>query len=136
MKTVGKNIEKYDLLVNHNSCKTESNIIINGLNLSGNLYFTVSTYIPFGNKFCVANQQNRIVNLTNNECVIKPKLLIVEVDVIANHSALIGGFKDEELFYMQRLGLDKTLASKLLIEGFLKQKITEKLANKFNKYWR
>lgn len=136
LKTVCKNNEKYDIVVNHNNKNTTSDIITNGVNISGNLYFTVTSYVSNGNKSCVVNQQNRIINLTDKECLIRPNLLIDEVDVIANHSALIGSFKDEELFYMQRLGIDKTMANKLLIEGFIKNKINKTLANHFKKYWR
>lgn len=136
LKTVCKNNEKYDIVVNHNNKNTTSDIITNGVNISGNLYFTVTAYVSNGNKNCVVNQQNRIINLTDKECLIRPNLLIDEVDVIANHSALIGSFKDEELFYMQRLGIDKTMANKLLIEGFIKNKINKTLANHFKKYWR
>lgn len=136
LKTVCKNNEKYDIVINHNNIKTESNIITNGVNISGNLYFTVTSYVPKGIKKCIVNQQNRIINLTDNECLIRPNLLIDEVDVIANHSALIGSFKDEELFYMQRLGIDIATANKLLIEGFIKSKINKNLANHFKKYWR
>lgn len=136
LKTVGKNSEKYDFIINHNFPKTISDITTNGLNISGNMYFNITTCILKGMKNCVANQNNRIINLTNNECTIRPNLLIDEVDVIANHSALIGTFKDEELFYMQRLGLSIDKASKLLIEGFIKNKINNKLANYFKKYWR
>lgn len=136
LKTVCKNNEKYDIVINHNNIKTESNIVTNGVNISGNLYFTVTSYVPKGIKKCIVNQQNRIINLTDNECLIRPNLLIDEVDVIANHSALIGSFKDEELFYMQRLGIDIATANKLLIEGFIKSKINKNLANHFKKYWR
>lgn len=136
LKTVAKKLEKYDLLINHNAAKTQSYITTNGLNISGNIYFTVTTYVPNGNKECFADQQNRIINLVNNECVIKPNLLIEEVDVTANHSALVGGFKDDELFYMQRLGIDKQTATKLLIEGFLKNKVADKLSDNYKKYWR
>ena len=136
LKTVSKSLEKYDLLINHNKLNTTSNIVTNGLNISGNLYFTVTTYVPNGIKNCICNQQNRIINLVDKECVIKPNLLIEEVDVTANHSALIGSFKDDEIFYMQRLGISKEDANKLLIEGFLKSKIDNKLALEFKKYWR
>ena len=136
LKTVCKNVEKYDIVVNHNCKNTESNIITNGVNISGNLFFTVTSYVPNGNKNCIVNQQNRIINLTDKECLIRPNLLIDEVDVIANHSALIGSFKDEELFYMERLGIDQNTANKLLIEGFIKNKINKNLANYFKKYWR
>lgn len=136
LKTVSKNTEKYDFVINHNEKNTISDIITNGLNISGNLHIMVSTLIPNGKKNCIANQQNRIINLTEKECTIKPNLLIEEVDVTANHSALIGNFKDEEIFYLQRLGISKESASKLLIEGFLKSKISEKIATIFKKYWR
>ena len=136
LKTVCKNNEKYDIVVNHNNKNTTSDIITNGVNISGNLYFTVTSYVSNGKKNCVVNQQNRIINLTDKECLIRPNLLIDEVDVIANHSALIGSFRDEELFYMQRLGINKTMANKLLIEGFIKNKINKTLANHFKKYWR
>ena len=116
--------------------KTISDITTHGVNISGNLYFNVTTYIPKGMVSSVTNQNNRIINLTNNECTIRPNLLIDEYDVIANHSALIGSFKDEEIFYMQRLGIDKNTANKLLIEGFLKSKLNNTLSNNFKKYWR
>lgn len=136
LKTVSKNTEKYDFVINHNAKKTNSNIITNGLNLSGKISFVVTTLVLKGMKDSVANQQNRIINLTENECKIKPNLLIEELDVIANHSALVGSFKDEEIFYMQRLGIDKKTSQKLLIEGFIKNNITIKNANILKKYWR
>ena len=136
LKTIGKNIEKYDFVINHNSCNTNSDITTHGVNLNGNIYFNVTTYISKGKKNCVANQSNRIINLCNNECTIRPNLLIDEVDVIANHSALIGSFKDDEIFYLERLGFDKNTANKLLMEGFLKSKIPFSLAKYYKKYWR
>jgi Fe-S cluster assembly scaffold protein SufB len=136
LKTVSKDNEKYDFVINHYNKETVSDITTHGVNINGNLYFNVTTYIPKGNIKSVANQNNRIINLTNNECVIRPNLLIDEYDITANHSALIGSFKDDEIFYMQRLGLDRKTANKLLIEGFLKSKLNTTLANNFKKYWR
>lgn len=136
LKTVCKSVEKYDFVINHNSKNTISDIITNGVNISGNLYFNVTTYIPNGSSGSIANQNNRIINLVDNECLIRPNLLIDEYDVSANHSALIGNFKDEEFFYIQRLGLDLNSAKKLLIKGFLKNKLNDKLSSNFKKYWR
>ena len=136
LKTVSNNTEKYDVIVNHNNYKTESDITSNGVNLNGKLYFNINTHILKNMKKCIANQNNRIINLTDNECAIRPNLLIDEEDVIANHSALIGSFKDEEIFYMQRLGINKDEAVKLLMEGFIKNKISSKLADIYKKYWR
>ena len=136
LKTAGIYVEKYDILVNHNKNNTVSNITTNGLNVDGNIYFTVSAYVPQGKKNCICNQQNRIINLAQKECVIKPNLLIEDVDTTANHSALIGNFTDEELFYIQRLGIDKNTAVKLLIEGFIKNGIDDKLVKNLKRYWR
>lgn len=138
LKTVSKNLEKYNIDINHNFKNTSSNIITNGLNISsGKLSFIVSTYIKNKITGCFANQQNRIINLTNNNCKIQPNLLIDEQDVIANHSALIGGFKDEELFYLKRLGINNDDATKLLINGFLLNKADKSLIEQlFSKYWR
>lgn len=136
LKTVCTSLEKYDFIINHNYDNTESDITTHGINLSGNLYFNINTHVLNNRKNCVANQNNRIINLTDQECMIRPNLLIDEVDVEANHSALIGNFKDEEMFYLQRLGLDKEKTTKLLIEGFLKNKIEKKYFNILKKYWR
>jgi len=136
LKTVSKNSEKYDFVINHNESNTVSDIVTHGVNISGNLYFNVTSYVPKGNSGCVVDQNNRIINLSCNDCVIRPNLLIDEYDVVANHSALIGTFKDDEIFYMQRLGIDRETANKLLIEGFLKSKINNTLSNNFKKYWR
>lgn len=136
LKTVSKNLEKYDFAIHHNASNTNSDITANGVNVNGNLYFTVTTFIPKGKKSCIANQNNRIINLVDKDCMIRPNLLIDEVDVTANHSALIGSFKDEELFYIERLGISKEVAIKLLVEGFIKNKLPNKLANHFKRYWR
>ncbi len=136
LKTASNDIEKYDILVNHNKDNTVSNVITNGLNVSGNIYFTVSAYVPKGKKNCICDQQNRIINLAQKECTIKPNLLIEDVDTTANHSALIGSFTDEEIFYIQRLGIDRNTALKLLIEGFIKNNIEEKLVKNLKRYWR
>ena len=109
LKTVSKGVEKHSLSIYHNSINTG----------------------------CFANQQNRIINLTSNNCKIQPNLLIDEQDVEANHSALIGGFRDEEMFYLKRLGINHDDALKLLISGFLLNKVDKNLiVLLFSKYWR
>jgi Fe-S cluster assembly protein SufD len=90
---------------------------------------------------CVANQHNRIINLTNNTCEIKPNLYIDSFDIEAAHSALIGKFSDEEMFYIQSRGIDYNNALKLLVNGFLTSDINnKKIINDINKcidkFWR
>ena len=141
-KTISNDKETYDYYIYHNYKNTESNIKNNGVCINnGNIIYQVSTFIPKDNIECIANQNNRIINLTNNKCEIKPNLYIDCNDVEASHSALIGKFSDEEMFYMQSRGLDPDTALKLLINGFLSSDITDKyILNKINKnikkYWR
>lgn len=138
LKTVSYNLEKYDINTFHNAKKTSSNIITNGLNIDkGKLNLIVTTNIKKGYSGCVANQANRIINLTNNHCKIQPNLLIDEYDVTANHSALIGSFSEQELFYLKRLGISHIEALGLLTKGFMLSKIDSKLGEQlFSKYWR
>ena len=140
LKTISKMHEKYNFLVYHNAKKTVSDIINNGVNIKdGSLEFNVSTFIPNGIKKCDASQSGRIINETSNECVIKPNLFIDENDVTANHSALIGTFSEDEIFYLMSRGLDKRESQRLLTKGFLLNGITyykETLENIINKYWR
>lgn len=141
-KTISNSSENYEVIVNHKASKTESNIINHGVNIdNGNLVFTVSSYIPNGVKGCIANQINRIINLTTNKCIINPNLFIDEEDVIANHAALIGKFSDEEMFYIQSRGIDYKNALNLLIKGFLisnieSDKIKDILLDFIDENWR
>ena len=141
IKTISKNDEQYDMMVYHNAKNTESDFINRGVNIKdGKLNFNVSSFVPKDNIGCNVNQSNRIINLTNNECIIKPNMYIDCFDVTANHSALVGGFKDYEMFYLQSRGIKLEDSLNLLIHGFLVSElpdsIKENLKEKFNKYWR
>ena len=141
-KTIRTSKEKYDITVYHNQSNTESYIKNNGVALKdGKIKFNVSSFVPNGNKECQVDQVNRIINLTKNKCEIDPNLYIDEYDVNASHSALIGKFSDEEMFYLESRGINKTDALKLLIKGFILSNIEiEELKNQINekieKYWR
>ena len=140
LKTVSKNYEKYNFLVYHNAKDTVSDIRNNGVNiLDGVLEFNVSGFVSNGTTGCDINQSGRIINLTNNTCTIKPNLFIDEEDVVANHSALIGTFSSDELFYLMSRGIDEKEAMLLLTKGFLLKNISyykEKLEEIIYKYWR
>lgn len=141
-KTICTTTEKYDFMIYHKENNTISNIKNNGVNINeGKLNYQVSTFIPKNIKGAIANQFNRIINLTDNKCEIKPNLYIDSYDISANHSALIGKFSDEEMFYLKSRGIDEDSAIKLLINGFLLSGIESKEINKkiikiINKYWR
>lgn len=139
LKTISTNQEKYDLMVYHNQNETESLITNHGVNLDkGILNFNVSGFVPKGKKSCALNQNNQIINLTNEKCTIKPNLFIDENDVIANHSAHIGKCNDQELIYLMSRGITIENAQNLLIQGFLKKGLNnqELIHLKLEKYWR
>lgn len=143
LKTIAEKEENYDILTYHNASNTTSIINPNGVNIKeGKIKFNVSSFVPKGKIKCDAEQNNKIINLTNNECIINPNLYIDEYDVKANHSAWIGSFKEEELFYLESRGINKTDATKLLIKGFLtnkldiKEKELENIKNIIDEYWR
>lgn len=141
LKTISNDKEKYDIIINHNSKYTKSDIINNGVNIeSGMLDFNVSSIVPENMDKCYVNQNNRIINLTENKCSISPNMYIDCYDVVANHSAFIGTFKDEEMFYLQSRGISQLDATKLLIRGFLISELDEEEKETYNKiidkYWR
>lgn len=140
LKTISKKYEKYNFLVYHNAKNTVSNIVNNGVNiLDGELEFNVSGFVPKGICGCDINQSGRIINMTENLCTIKPNLFIDEEDVMANHSALIGTFSADEIFYLMSRGISKKDSENLLTKGFLLNGVTyykETLEEIINKYWR
>lgn len=143
LKTISEKEEAYDIITYHNASNTTSVINPNGVNIKeGKLKFNVSSFVPKGKIKCDASQNNKIINLTTNECIINPNLYIDEYDVVANHSAWIGSFKEEEIFYLQSRGINKEEATKLLIKGFLTSKLEiteeelENIKNIIDEYWR
>ncbi len=141
IKTVSSGAEQYDMMVYHNAKNTVSNLINEGVNIdNGNLSFNVSSFVSKDNSGCTVDQNNRIINLTNNECLIKPNMYIDCFDVTANHSAFVGAFKDIELFYLQSRSIPYQEALKLLINGFLISNLPSKMQDDFKvvaeQYWR
>lgn len=141
-KTIANNKETYDYNIVHESSNTISNIRNNGVCIkNGIITYQVSSFVPKDIVGCSVNQSNRIVNLTDNKCEIMPNLYIDSSDVSAAHSALIGKFSDEEMFYIQSRGIDYNNAIKLLISGFLtsdisNKKILKEINKNIERYWR
>lgn len=142
LKTIAVDVEDYDILTYHNCSNSISNINTNGVCINdGLIKFNVSSFIPKGIKGCDASQNNKIINLTDNLCVIKPNLYIDEYDVVAEHAAWIGGFDRNELFYLMSRGICQSDALKLLINGFLTSGLDiddneySLITKKINEYW-
>lgn len=142
-KSINSEKNKYNLVINHNAKNTNSDVINNGINiLNGQTHFDITGYVPKNIINCCLNQVNQIINFNKNKCQINPILLIDENDVIANHSAFIGEFSEEQLFYLQSRGIKYEDAIKLLIKGFMLANLKLNSDNigtiesKINEYWR
>ena len=105
----------------HNAKKTDSNVYNFAVTKDlGSVTFDVTSKVLKGMKNLVVNQESKIISLnSSNNNKINPILLIDEFDAIAKHSAFIGKFKDQEVFYMQSRGIKKKDAYDLLLKGFL-----------------
>lgn len=137
LKTLATNDHKYDMFIYHNAKNTISNIINNGINVDGSIIFNITGIVYNNISGCEINQANRIVTFNDKKCIITPKLLIDENDVIANHSALIGKFSEDEIFYLQSRGIDYNTAIRLLVKGLLLENTNDERLNKIiEKYWR
>ena len=137
LRTISTGNQKFDCLVYHNFDNTVSHINNSGVNmLEGILNFRETGMVYNGIKNCIVNQNSRILTLNNNKCTISPNLLIEEDQVEANHSAMIGSFNKEEMFYLQSRGITEEDATNLLVKGFLKQENNHEMIDQIiEKYW-
>lgn len=106
--------------INHNNKKTISNAFNHGVNVTNNkLIFNITGNVKKNIEGCICNQENQIINLSDGKSTILPNLLIDNYDVVSTHSAYIGKFKDNILFYLMSRGLSIQKANELLIKSLL-----------------
>ena len=118
--TLTFNNQKYVININHNNKGTISNVINHGVVMNDSeLLFEVNSTVKKGNKASKLNQESKIIVMSSNNSIIKPNLFIDEYDVDAVHSATIGKFRKDEIFYLMTKGLTEKDAISLLIKGFL-----------------
>lgn len=137
--TINYDDHKYKIDVNHNNSKTISNTYNHGINVFDNkLDFDITGNVLNKSGKCECNQKNQILNISDGKSTILPKLLIDNFDVISSHSAYIGKFKDEILFYLMSRGISEKVSYDLLIKSFLvngcdNTELIEKLEKEINK---
>ncbi len=118
--TVNNKDNYFNIKVYHMCSNTYSNLVNHGVNTgSSKLCFRVDGIIPKDIKNSVCNQDNKIMNLKKGKSTIEPNLIVDSYDSVANHSAYIGNFKDEVLFYLNSRGISTEKAVRMLILGFL-----------------
>lgn len=109
---------KFELI--HNNADTYSELHNHGINNSKEgLKLYVDAIINSSAVNSVTKQENKIINTNSGESNIYPNLLVNIDEVDASHSAYIGDFDKEAIFYMKSRGLDEKTSRKLLIDAFL-----------------
>jgi len=141
--TINTSNHEYEMDIYHNVKNTNSKIINKGLTLTNSkLSFIVNGYVKQNSTNVNCNQENYIITMDDNNSIIKPNLIIDNNDITANHSAYIGYFKQEELFYLKARGIKEEDGLKLLAKSFLigNHEIhfldKERILKDLNKYWR
>ncbi len=111
---------RFTIRVNHLASNTHSEVYNHGVNVFKNkLTYDVFGIVPKSSSKCICNQDNQIINMVNGKSTICPNLVIDNFDVDSNHSAYIGKFKDEYLFYLMSRGISLDNSYKLLLNSFL-----------------
>ena len=143
LKALTKTLNDFDYVIYHEASKTSSNLSLNSVAFKeGECHITTSGFVPNKKEECTLNHNSRIIKLNDLFSFIKPNLFIDEYNVIANHSAHIGQFNKEDLFYLQSRGISYEDSLYLLIKGFLNIPLKEfsyfeeELEKNINQYWR
>ena len=110
----------FHIKVSHLKSNTHSEVYNHGVNMKEHaLTYWVDGIVPHESSHCICNQENQIINMEDGKSTIFPNLLIDNYDVDSNHSAYIGEFSMEKIFYLMSRGLSKEEAERLLLNGFL-----------------
>lgn len=98
--------------------------LTNGINLSSNkLFFTIDGIIKKNSINSYLEENSKIINIHDGNSKIIPNLIVDNKDVIANHSAFIGKFNEEEIRYLNTRGISLDDAKKLLLKSILFSKM-------------
>jgi Fe-S cluster assembly scaffold protein SufB len=142
-KTLTKENQNYKIDIFHNGNNSESIIYNDGIALgNADLKYTINGYINENTKDINCTHNSKIINYSKGKTEIKPNLFINDYRALANHSAYIGKFSRDEIFYLKTRTLNMKEAEKLLVKAFLMAKIGAKanaiilIENIINQYWR
>ena len=109
-----------NLNINNIGKNNYSKIYTNGINLENNkLYFQINGIVSKESKNSILSENSKIINLKDGDSKIIPNLIIDTKEVKADHSAFIGTFTKDELFYLMSRGIKEEFAKNLLIKSVL-----------------
>lgn len=117
---INSKVEKY-IQVFHKASNTTSNIKIkNIVKNNSQIIGKISLNINSNSHNCIAKQKIEFINLSSSSKIeITPILEIENLSSISEHSFSIVNLSPKDLFYFMSRGIDKKLAEKLILEGFL-----------------
>ena len=103
-------------ILKHGVMKENASSVFNGIG-----------YIKHGGTKSIANQESRVLMLSENaRGDANPILLIDEDDVEAGHAAsAVGRVDPEQLYYLMSRGISRAEAERLVIHGFLDPVVRE-----------
>lgn len=114
--------------INHNSENTRSIITNHAVNFLDNTFkFIVDGKIKKNATKTTFRQDNKIMNMKSGKSYILPNLIVDNDDIEASHSAYIGQFDEETIFYLMTRGISFEDANKLLIKAFLINKMEDNI---------
>lgn len=117
---INYNTNCYKIDVFHKEENTTSKVINHGVNIGNKqLDFIINTTVYKNSFNCTCNQDNKIISMKENHASIKPNLMIDNNQIEASHSAYIGSFKKEDIFYLMSRGICEADCNKLLLRAFL-----------------
>ena len=110
----------YRQIINHNKSGINTKIVNHSINvLDKEFKFIVDGRIVGSANDTSFKQDNKIINIANGKSFILPNLIVDNNDIEASHSAYIGTFDEDILFYMMTRGISIKEAHKILIKSFL-----------------
>lgn len=121
----GKNKVIIDIEMPENGACSSVNVRAINTKDDDNLDIVCNGYINKDTKDneLLENLKGLIVN-DGDSIKISPIMVVDTNEVIANHLVTIGSFNEEELFYLEALGLSEDMAKKILTQSFLKNNMS------------
>lgn len=117
---INKKDNNYVINVYHEDKDTTSKVLNYGINVLDNkLDFLINSHIKKQSINSNAIQDSKIIEINKGNSSIKPNLIIDNNEISSSHSAYIGDFKKDDIFYMQTRGISYDMSRYLLSKSFL-----------------
>ena len=106
--------------IKHIGNNNNTRFYTNGINLDNNkLYFNINGIVNKNIVNGYLEENSKIINMSDGDSKIIPNLIIDTKEIIANHSAYIGTFNNDDLYYLMSRNISRENAYKLLIKSIL-----------------